>query len=170
LLTRLESRDVFARRALEVHRKPDGPDDYSRDAGGDVLGNLEALFICKLFDFDVVGLDLSLDHCAVRVSILRLHRGDRLRVAARAADKRDAKHRDTKHATHSNPPLPGRIIGQPSRECNTPSPPPTEATAIARSTGPPMAKTRAILRRPAKAVARACRHLDFHGLTGPSGA
>ena len=86
MLARLEGRYVFARRTLEVHREPKRPNDYSRNARRHVLRDLEALFVRKLFDFDVVGLDLGRDHRAVRVRILRLHRGYRLRVATRVGE------------------------------------------------------------------------------------
>jgi hypothetical protein len=106
LLARLERYNVFTRRTLEVHCKPNRPNHQPCDPGCDVLRNLETLFVRKLFDLDIIGLDLSLDHCAICVGILRLNRCDRLRISARAANEHDAKHRDAKYPTHNNPPLP----------------------------------------------------------------
>ena len=72
------NRDDYFSGILDTNLMPAGD-------GRNVLRNLKALLICKLFDFDVVGLDLGLDHCAIRIRVLRLYRSDRLRVATRAA-------------------------------------------------------------------------------------
>jgi hypothetical protein len=103
----LERGHVLSRRTLGVHCKPNRPNKYTRDARRYVLRDLQALLVCKLLDFDVVGLDLGLEHRAVRVCILRLHRGYRLRVAARTTHQRDAEHRDYQLVTHEIVPLQG---------------------------------------------------------------
>jgi hypothetical protein len=100
LLACLERCYVFARRALRIHCEPNRPNKHTRDARCDILRDFQALLICKFFDFDVVGLDLGLDHCAIGIRVLRLHRSDRLRVTTRTAHQRDAKHRDQRSNTH----------------------------------------------------------------------
>jgi hypothetical protein len=85
LLTRLQSGCVFTSGTLKVHPEPNRPNHYTDNASGDVLGNLHALFVSKLFSPGVIGLYFRPDHRAVGIRILRLHAGDGRGIAARAS-------------------------------------------------------------------------------------
>jgi len=69
-----------ARRHFEA-----SPDDYARDAGGNVLGDLSALFVGELLELDVIGLDLRSKLSAIGIGVLRLDRRDGLLLMAGAA-------------------------------------------------------------------------------------
>ena len=55
-LAGLEVRGVLPRGALEIHPKPNRPNDEADDAGRDVLRNLHALFVGKLLGLLVVSV------------------------------------------------------------------------------------------------------------------
>jgi hypothetical protein len=73
LLATLQRRDLLAGRVLKIHCKEERPDHQARDAGGDILADLEALLGTKLGDLLIIGLDLGGNGRAIRISILWLH-------------------------------------------------------------------------------------------------
>jgi len=115
LLARLQRGCLFARRVLKIHSKPNRPDHKSGYAGRDILGDLAALFANELSGFGIVGVDLSPDHRAVGVSVLRLNGRNRLRVAARASRRR---HRSNHYPKPTKTHLPASTAGCPSAYFN----------------------------------------------------
>lgn len=82
LLPRLKRSGVSAGGPFRVHGKPHRPNYDFNDAGRDVLNDFRILLGGESFGPLIVGKNLSVDHGAVRISILRLNRRDRLRIAA----------------------------------------------------------------------------------------
>ena len=83
-LTCLQCSHVLSGGSFKIHSEPHRPDDHPNYASSDILSNLQSLLISELLCFLVVSFNFSPDHRAVRISILRLHSNNWLRVSARA--------------------------------------------------------------------------------------
>jgi hypothetical protein len=60
LLAGLESLDLLARRALEIHPEPQDREHDPRNAGRDVLRHLPALLACEFLNLRIVGGNFGL--------------------------------------------------------------------------------------------------------------
>lgn len=108
LLTSLKCLNFGISRSLEVHAEPKDGNDQPGDAGGDVLGNLQALVGRELLNLCVVGLDLDGNCRTVHVAVLRLHHRNRRWSATRTSAHRcshDAKRRDLEMTHKISPSL-----------------------------------------------------------------
>jgi hypothetical protein len=90
LLTRLKRSSIGTGGAFYVHRKPDRPDDNPNDASSDILRDLRILLRCESFSPRIVGLNFGVYHSAIALRVLWLHRGNGLRISARAGRQSQA--------------------------------------------------------------------------------
>ena len=95
--------------AFRIHCEPDRPDDDADHAGSDVLRDLGVVLFGEFLGLEIVGFDLSADHRAIALRILRLDDGDRMRVASGTSGQRKNKgqrHQPKLPAIHGRNPQP----------------------------------------------------------------